>query len=140
MARRTVPTSSSQGNIFRNIKKGEKSPFWFTSLIFTRYYGQFFVPPMIIHQAENYTQDHHWNFSSDWIVHNTPSVYMDRNGWMMAMIIFSRTCGASKLNPQVLLFDFHSIHFDDRATHLLRYHHIYPFILKDGEYYQQLSK
>ena len=30
---------------------GEISPFWCTALIFTRAYGQFFVPPVIIHQA-----------------------------------------------------------------------------------------
>ena len=89
---------------------------------------------VIVHQAENYTQDIHWNLSSDWIVHNTPSVYMNRDGHMKAMRILSRTCGASKSNQQVLLFDGHEIHFNDRATHLVRYHHIYPFILKAGDY------
>ena len=119
---------------------GERSPFWCTALIFNRSYGQLFVPPVIIHQVENYTYDHHWNLPSDWIVHNTPSRSINRNGWMKAMIIFSRTYGAIKLNPQVLLFDVHNIHFDDRATHLLQYHNIYSFILNANESYQQLSK
>ena len=88
---------------------------------------------MIVHQAENYTQDLHWNLPSDWLVYNTPSVYMDRDGWMKATSLFGRTCGASKTNPQVLFFDAHNSHFDDRATHILRYYHIFPFILKAGD-------
>ena len=58
---------------------------------------------------------------------------MDRDGWTKAMSLFSRTCGSSKMNPQVLFFDDHNIHFDDRATHIMRSHHIFPFILKSGE-------
>ena len=54
------------------------------------------------------------------------------DGWMKAISLFSRTCGAININPQVLFFDGHDIHFDDRATHLLRSHHISPFILKVG--------
>ena len=91
------------------------------------------MPPVIVHQAENYTQDCHWNLPSDWLVHNTPSGYMDRYGWMKAMSLFSRTYGASKLNPQVLFFDGHDIHFEDRATHIIWSHHISPFILKNGD-------
>ena len=52
---------------------------------------------------------------------------------MKAMSLFSRTCGASNLNPQILFFGGHDRHFDDRAIHLLLYHHIYPFILKAGD-------
>ena len=77
------------------------------------------MPPMIVHKAENYTQDLHWNLPSDWLVHNTLSGYMERDGWMNAMSLLSRTCGAIKLNAQVLFFDVHGIHFDDRSTHLL---------------------
>ena len=63
----------------------------------------------------------------------TPSGYMDRDGWMKATSLFSSTDGASKINPQVLFFDVHDSHFDDRATHILQSHHISPFILKAGE-------
>ena len=48
------------------------------------------------------------------------------------MSLFSRTCGDSKINPQVLFFDNHDSQFDDRAAHLIRSHHISPFILKAG--------
>ena len=37
------------------------------------------------------------------------------------------------MNPQVLFFDGHDSHFDDRAIHILRSHHISPFILKAGD-------
>ena len=53
---------------------------------------------------------------------------------MKATSIFSRTCGAINLNPQVLFFDGHKNHFDDRYTHLLQSYHISPFILKAGDY------
>ena len=59
---------------------------------------------------------------------------MDRYGWMKATSLFSRTCGSIKINPQVLLFDGHDSHFDDWATHIMLSHHIYPFILKVGNY------
>ena len=88
---------------------------------------------MIVHQAENYTQDLHWNLPSDWLVHNTPSGYMDRDGWMNTMSLFSRTFGAIKMNPQVLFFGGHDSHFDDRAPHILQSHHISQFILKAGD-------
>ena len=91
------------------------------------------MPPMIFQQAENYTQDLHWNLHSDWLVHNTPSGYMDRDIWMKEMSILSRNCGDNNTNPQILLFDGHDSHFDKRYTHLLQYHHISSFILKSGE-------
>ena len=37
------------------------------------------------------------------------------------------------MNPQVLFFDGHDSHFDDRATHIMRSHHISQFILKAGD-------
>ena len=58
---------------------------------------------------------------------------MDRDGWMKAMSLFSITCKYSKMNPQVLFFDGHDIHFDDRVTHILQSFHISPFILKEGD-------
>ena len=88
---------------------------------------------MIVHQGGNYTQDLHWNLPSDWLVHCMLSGYMDRDGCMKAMSLFSITCGSSKINPQVLFFDSHDSHFNDRATHILRSHQISPFILKAGD-------
>ena len=111
----------------------ERAPFYCNSLIFTRADDQCFITHLIVNQAENYTQDIHWNLPSDWLVHNTPSGYMDRYGWMKAMSLFSRTCGDRKLNTHVLFFDGHYIHSDDKATHIIWSQHISPFILKDGD-------
>ena len=52
---------------------------------------------------------------------------------MKAMIHFKTVCGENKLNPQVLFYDGHDTHFDDRAIHILRSHHIKPFVLKAGD-------
>ena len=49
------------------------------------------------------------------------------------MGIFSRTCGASKINPHDLFFGGHHSHFDDRATHIILSQHISPFIIKTGD-------
>ena len=111
----------------------ERDPFWCNSLIFTRADGQCFMPPMIVHQLENYTQDLHWNLPSDWLVHNMSSGYMDKYGWMNAMSLFSRACIYSNINQQVLLFDSHDRHVDDRSTNIILSHHISPFILKVGD-------
>ena len=78
---------------------GERAPFCFTDLIFTRYGVQCFMPPVIVHQASNYTQDLHYNIPKDWVVHNTPSGYMDRDGWMKGMMNLKTFCGSKKLNP-----------------------------------------
>ena len=59
---------------------GERAPFRCTDMIFNRADGECFMPPMIVHQAKNYTQDLHWNLPSDWLVHNTLSGYIDRDG------------------------------------------------------------
>ena len=91
------------------------------------------MPPLIVNQAENYTQDLHWNLPSEWLFQNTLSGYMDRYGWMKAIILFSRTYVAIKLKPQVFFFDGHERHFNDRAINLLQSHQTSPFILKAGD-------
>ena len=88
---------------------------------------------MIVHQATNYTQDLHYNIPKYWVVHNTLSRYMDRDGWMKAMMHSKTVCGANKLNPQVLLYDGHDIHFYDMAIDILHYHIIKPLVLKAGD-------
>ena len=51
---------------------------------------------------------------------------------MKTMSLFGRTCGASKLNPRVLLFDGHDSHSDDRGPRFIRSQQISPFNLKAG--------
>ena len=45
---------------------------------------------------------------------------------------FASNCCSSPLNPQVLFYDGHDSHFDDRALEILRKHNIQSFILKEG--------
>ena len=113
---------------------GERSQFWCTALIFTRSDGQCFIPPVVGHQITHYTQDLHYNIPSDWDVHNSPSGYIDHDGWHKSMSHFSYMYFFSHLNPQLLLSGVHDIHFDDRALHIFCRHHIQYFILKACDY------
>ena len=65
---------------------------------------------------------------------------MDCNGWHKSMVHFSSVCFSSTLNPQVLLYDGHGIHFDYRVLKILQSHHIQTFILKTGHYVHDQSK
>ena len=91
------------------------------------------MPPVIVHQATKYTQDLHYNIPKYWVFHNTPYGYIDRVGLMKAMMNFKTVCVANKLNQQVLFYDVHEIHFDNRAINILCSHHIKPFVLKAGD-------
>ena len=55
------------------------------------------------------------------------------------MVHFSSMCFSSTLNPQVLLYDGHGIHFDYRVLNILQSHHIQTFILKTGHYVHDQS-
>ena len=58
---------------------------------------------------------------------------LERDGCMKAMMNFNNVCVANNLNPQVLFYDDHAIHFNDRVVNILLYYHIKPFILKAGD-------
>ena len=49
------------------------------------------------------------------------------------MVYFKTVCVPNNLNPQVLLYDVHYSHFDDRDIHIILSGHIKPFILKAGD-------
>ena len=111
---------------------GERSPLWCTSLIFAQAYGQFLIPPVMLRQINHYTQDIHYNIPSDWVVQNSPSGYMYRDGWHKSMDRFPSMCCSSPLNPQVLFYDGHDSHFDDMALDILCKNNIQYFIPKAG--------
>ena len=115
------------------LDRGYISPFWFTALIFTRAGGQCFITPVIVHQAEKYTQDLQYIIPKYWVVHNTTSGYRDRDGWMKVIMNFKTVCGANKLNTQVLFYDIHDSHFYYREINIHLSHHINPFIIKAGD-------
>ena len=66
----------------QRVKTWERAPFWCTLLVFTRYYGKCFMPPIIVHQAKEYSKDVHFGIPLDWTVHHTPYDYMDRDVWI----------------------------------------------------------
>ena len=87
------------------------------------------MPPVVVHQAKEYTQDLHHNIPLDWTVHHTPSGYIDKDGCLKAMTRFSNICGASPVNNQILFFDRHDSRFDDRSLTRMQIKNIQPFIL-----------
>ena len=104
-----------QGELMWKVQTGEWAPFWCTLIVFTWAYGKCFMSPIIVHQYKEYSKDLHFNITLDLIVHHTPYGYMDRDGWLKAMIQFSNICGASLVNNQIIFFSGHYSHFDDRA-------------------------
>ena len=113
---------------------GEIAPLWWTTLIFTHNYEHFFIPPVVVHQRTHYTQDLHYNIPSDQVIHNSLSGYMDCDGWHKSMSNFPSNCCYFPLNPQILFYDVHDIHLDDRSLDILIKHKIQLFILKAGDY------
>ena len=112
---------------------GERAPFWVTILFFTRADGQCFVPPTIVHQGTEATADFLLNLPGNWIVHVTPSGYMDRDGWFKTIENFTLLSGASAANEQFLFFDGHDSHWDADALALMPERHVQAFFLKAGD-------
>ena len=101
---------------------GERAPFWLTALIFACAGGLCFVSPVMFHYITQYTQYFQNNIPNDWVVHNSPSLYIDFYGWIKYMARFAPMCLFSPLNPPVLLCDTHDSHFDVRALIILWSH------------------
>ena len=91
------------------------------------------MPPVIVQQAKEYSQDILHNISFEWTVHHTPSGYMDIDGWLKAMTQFSNIYGASRINNHILFFNWHYSHFNDRDLTQIKIKNIQPFILKAGD-------
>ena len=59
---------------------------------------------------------------------------MDRDRWLKAMTQFSKICGASPVNNQILFFDGHNSNFDNHDLTKMQSKNIQPFVLKAGDY------
>jgi hypothetical protein len=68
---------------------GERAPFWYTVLFFSRGDGQCFIAPTVVHQAAELTGDLLLGLPGNWVSHATPSGYMDRDGWYKTIDNFS---------------------------------------------------
>ena len=121
-----------QGKQMWKVQNGEQAPFW-CMLHFTRYGGKCFMPPIIVRQSKDYSQDIHYNVPVDWIVHHAPSGYMDRDGWLKSMTQFSNVYGASPVINKILSFDGHDSHFEDGTLRQMICKNIQPFVLKSGD-------
>ena len=120
------------------MQTGERAPLWCTLLVFTRYDGKWFVPPIIFHKAKEYSQDTQYNIILDLIIHHKPSGYMDKYGWLKYMTWFYNVCGTSLINNQILLFDGHAIHLYNGALREIRWKKNQPFVLTyDNSIYYQ---
>ena len=91
------------------------------------------MPPIVVLQAKEYSQDLHHNIPLDWTVHHTPCGYMYRYGWLKAMTQLSSICGASPVNNHILFFYGHDSHFEDHSLIQMQDKNIQPFIPKLGD-------
>lgn len=96
-------------------QEGERVPFWVSLLFFTRADGQCFIPPTVVHQGLELTSDFLHGIPLNWIMHQTPSGYMDKDGWLKTIINFHFLAGSSPGNPQFLFFDGYDSHWDPVA-------------------------
>ena len=69
-------------------RDGEHAPFWVAVLFFARADGQCFLPHCVAHKGAEYTGNSNWKIPDDWVVHHTPSRYMDRDGWFKVINMF----------------------------------------------------
>ena len=122
-----------QGERMWKMQNEERAPLWCTLLVFTRGDGQCFVPPIILHQSKEYSQDIHFNLPLYCTVHHTPSGYMNRYSWIKSMTQISNICGASPVINQILFFGGRDIQFDNCALKQIKCRNIQPFVLKIGD-------
>ena len=57
---------------------------------------------------------------------------MNRDGWLKSTTQLSNVCGDSSVNNQIIFFDGHDSHFDDRTLIHMELQNIQPFLLNAG--------
>ena len=87
----------------------------------------------MVHQRTHYTQYFNYNIPSDWVIHHPSSRYMYCDGCHKSMSYFAYVCCYSYINPQVIFYDVHDRHFENRSLDILRKHNIHSVILKAGD-------
>ena len=58
------------GEMVWKTQTGEREPSWCTSLIFAHANGQCFIPPVVVHQSNHYTQGIHLQHTHLFGIHN----------------------------------------------------------------------
>ena len=70
------------------------------------------------------------NLPGNWIVHTTPSGFMDRDRWFKTITNLVHLSGASKGNPQFNFFYGHDSHWYPDALDMMKYSHVHAMFLK----------
>ena len=84
------------------------------------------MPPIIVHQAKEYSQYIHFKVTLYCAVHHTPSVYMDKYMWLKSISQSSNVYGSSPVNYQILFFGWHDNYFDNRTLIHTEFQNIQP--------------
>mmetsp|Transcript_56626 Transcript_56626/g.115928 ORF Transcript_56626/g.115928 Transcript_56626/m.115928 type:complete len:553 (-) Transcript_56626:8-1666(-) len=123
------------------ITPNERAPFWASVFFWTRADGVVgMVPPTVIHQGESgvvcYSNvtvgecDDSGNLQSlpgSWLVHQSPSGYNDREGFMRIARHFVAHCGPRR--PQYIFVDGHDSHWCPYALQFLLINLVFIFFL-----------
>jgi hypothetical protein len=115
------------------LHSGERAPFWVTMFFMSRADGQHPIPPTIVHQGgdeHSLRGDLSLELNADWVVHSTPSGYMDQAGFRAVVHNLIKFCGSAPDNPQFLFVDGHDSHWDAASIKALRDNYIYLIFLK----------
>jgi hypothetical protein len=105
--------------------EGGKAAFWVTFFYWSRFDGQFVIPPCVVHEGADMSEFFALYLPSDWLLHAAPSGYMDREGWFKIACHFQRHCGPTR--PLYLFFDGHDSHWDPDALQLWFNDQIFSF-------------
>ena len=87
-----------QGKRMWKVQTGERAPLSCTFHVLTWDDGQYFMPPIIFQQANDYSQDIQFNIPLVWKFHQTTSMYIDRYRWIKVTTKFYNLCGAYPVN------------------------------------------
>ena len=112
------------------MQTGERAPLWCTLLVFIQAYDKCFMPPIIVHQAKDYSQDLRFSIPLDCTVHHKTFGYMDRYRWLKSMTQLSNVCDASPVKNHILFFDGPDSHFNEYALIQMKRRSMQPFVLK----------
>ena len=91
---------------------------------------------MVIHQGgdeEIMPAEFTFGIPDNWLIHATPSGYMDRPGWRAVCDQFVRFSGAAADNPQYVYIDGHDSHWDSEAQDYFADNHVYINFLKSQD-------
>ncbi|KAJ1442357.1 hypothetical protein B484DRAFT_426828 [Ochromonadaceae sp. CCMP2298] len=115
------------------VHKEERAPFWATMFYWFEATGAHPCPPVIVHQGgegDTIRADYLDGLPKDWVVHATPSGYMDQKGFALVCYSLVQHCQARMGYPKNLYVDGHESHWCSQCLCFLRDRHIYLMFLK----------